>query len=135
MPPGMVGTFSCVADYSADVSEDIQMKTVTSVAIAAGLFFAATQVAVAQDQSSPAASSEAPANPAVKSPDDTAAAPLAKGHNSFTKSQAVSRIRKAGYSQVTGLALDADGLWQASAMRGGQPVKVALDYKGDVAVQ
>jgi hypothetical protein len=56
-------------------------------------------------------------------------------HNSFTKSQAASRIKKAGYTQVSGLVLDADGLWQASAMRGGQPVKVALDYKGDVAAQ
>jgi len=31
--------------------------------------------------------------------------------------------------------LDADGLWQANAMRDGQAVKVALDYKGDVAAQ
>jgi len=112
------------------------MKTVSSIAIAAGLLLMATQDAKAQDQSPPpAASSEAPANAAMKSPNDTASAPLAKGHNSFTKSEALSRIKKAGYSQVTGLTLDADGLWQASAMRDGQPVKVALDYKGDVAAQ
>ena len=112
------------------------MKTASSIAIAVGLVLGAAQLASAQDQSAPpAASSEAPANPALKSPDDAAAAPLAKGHNSFTKSQALSRIKKAGYTQVTGLVLDADGLWQASAMRGGQSVKVALDYKGDVAAQ
>jgi hypothetical protein len=112
------------------------MKTVSSIAIATALFLGATQVVIAQGQSPPpAASAEAPANPAVKSPDDTASAPLAKGHNSFTKSEALSRIKKAGYSKVTGLTMDADGLWQASAMRDGQPVKVALDYKGDVAAQ
>ena len=112
------------------------MKTVLSITVAAGLFLTVAQGATAQDQSPPpAASSQSPANPAVKSPDDASAAPLAKGHNSFTKSQALSRLKKAGYSQITGLTLDADGLWQASAMRGGQSVKVALDYKGDVAAQ
>jgi len=66
------------------------MKTVSSIAIATGLLFAITQVTVAQDQSPPpAASSEAPANPAMKSPDDTASARLAKGHNSFAKSEAL----------------------------------------------
>ena len=112
------------------------MKTVTSIVVAAGLFLGASQAAVAQAQSAPpAASADAPANAAVKSPSESTAAPLAKGHNSFTKSQALSRIEKAGYTQVTGLALDADGLWRASAMRDGQAVKVALDYKGDVAAQ
>jgi hypothetical protein len=111
------------------------MKSVSSIAVAAGLLLGITQMAMAQDQPPPAASLQAPANPAVKSPDDTASAPLAKGHNSFTKSEALSRIKKAGYSQVTGLTLDANGLWQASGMRDGQSVKVALDYKGDVAAQ
>jgi hypothetical protein len=111
------------------------MKTVSSILVAAGLLFGTAQWAMAQDQPAPTASSAAPSNPAVKSTDNTASAPLAKGHNSFTKSQALSRIKKAGFSQVTDLTLDADGLWQASAMRDGQAVKVALDYKGDVAAQ
>jgi hypothetical protein len=132
----LIGTFWPYQDYFADISEDIPMKTVTSIVIAAGLLLGGIQAAAAQDQATPpAASSDAPANSAVKSPDDAASSPLAKGHNSFTKSQAASRIKKAGYTQVSGLVLDADGLWQASAMRGGQPVKVALDYKGDVAAQ
>ncbi len=111
------------------------MKTVSTIVFAAGLLICATQVATARDQPAPAATPEAPANAAVKSPDDATTAPLAKGHNSFTKSQALSRMQKAGYTQVTGLTLDADGLWQASAMRAGQPVKIALDYKGDVVAQ
>jgi hypothetical protein len=132
----MAGTFLNSLLFIAGISEENLMKTVLSIMVAGGLCLTATGAAMAQDPSPrPAASSDAPANAAVKSPDDAAAAPLAKGHNSFTKSQALSRLKKAGYDQVTGLALDADGLWQASAMRGGQPVKVALDYKGDVAAQ
>jgi hypothetical protein len=61
--------------------------------------------------------------------------PLAKGHNSFTKSEAKSRIEKAGFINVTGLALDSDGLWQATASRDGQSLHVALDYKGDIAAE
>jgi len=110
------------------------MNIVSSAVVAAVLLFGSFQVAQAQDQP-PAPNPSAPANPAVKSPDDTAHAPLAKGHNSFTKSQALARFRKAGYENVTELTLDADGLWQADATRDGQPVKVALDYKGDVATQ
>jgi hypothetical protein len=42
-------------------------------------------------------------------------------------------MEAAGYANVTGLTLDGDGLWQAQATKGGQPVAIALDYKGDVA--
>ncbi len=62
-------------------------------------------------------------------------AALAKGHNSFTEAEASSRIRSAGYTDVKGLMLDADGLWRASAMQNGQSVHVALDYKGNLASQ
>ncbi len=111
------------------------MKTGVSIAIVMALSTMSASPLSAQDQPAPSASTEAPGNPAVKPPDDTASAPLAKGHNSFTKSQALSRITKAGFTQVTGLTLDGDGLWQASAMRDGHPVRVAIDYKGDVAAQ
>lgn len=104
--------------------------------IALGL--AATLAAASAAQNSaaqPAPDPNAPANPAVKSPSDTASHPLAKGHNSFTKSQAQSRLEKAGYTDVTGLTLDQDGLWQAQASKNGQSIHVALDYKGDIAEQ
>ena len=81
------------------------------------------------------ADASAPANPAVKSPDAMNAASLAKGHNSFTMGQAKGRIEKAGYTGVSGLALDSDGLWQGQAMKDGQSVRVALDYKGNVVSQ
>jgi hypothetical protein len=76
---------------------------------------------------------EAHKNAAVKSP-DTAGPPTA-GANSFTKGQAESRIKKAGYTNITGLAKDKDGLWRAQATKDGKTTSVSLDFKGDVNSQ
>jgi len=111
------------------------MKILKIIAISGTLSLGIAGFAAAQDQAAPAADSSATQNPAVKSPNNMIKAPLAKGHNSFTKSQAADRIQKAGYSQVVVSALDADGLWQATAIQNGQSVHVALDYKGNVASQ
>ncbi len=59
----------------------------------------------------------------------------AKGSNSFTRGQARSRIAKKGYSHVTGLAKDGNGVWRGTGTKDGQPVQVWLDYKGNVGQQ
>ncbi len=59
----------------------------------------------------------------------------AKGANSFTKRQAAGRIAKKGFTHVTGLTKDADGVWRGTGMKGGQSVQVWLDYKGNVGQQ
>jgi hypothetical protein len=111
------------------------MKILPIITFSIALTLGTISSAFAQDQTGPAASRDASSNPAVKSPDHMTGAPLAKGHNSFTEAEARARIRKAGYANVSGLTLDSDGLWQAHATHGGQPVNVALDYKGNVAAQ
>ena len=73
-------------------------------------------------------------NPIVKDHTPTTTPLAAKGHNSFTESQAQGRIAKAGYTDVTALAKNKNGVWQGKAMKDGQPVNVALDYKGNVTV-
>ena len=55
--------------------------------------------------------------------------------NSFTEAQAKGHIENAGYSDVTGLAKGADGLWTAKAMKGGKTMSVSLDFKGAVTAQ
>ena len=110
------------------------MKILPIITLAGALSVGLASLATAQNQANPAPSSDAP-NPAMKSPDATASAPLAKGRNSFTRGQAQARIQKAGYSNVQNLTLDANGLWQATATQNGQTVHIALDYKGDVASQ
>jgi len=56
------------------------------------------------------------------------------GANSFTESQARGRLEKNGYSQVTGLTKDKDGIWRGSAMKNGSSVQVTVDYKGNISV-
>ena len=61
----------------------------------------------------------------------TGAAPV-KGRNSFTMGEARRRIEKGGFTQVTGLKKDADGIWRGKAMRSGTSVDVYCDYQGNV---
>lgn len=72
------------------------------------------------------------AAPTPRSEASTTATP-APGANSFTESQARSRIEAAGFTQVSGLVKQDDGIWRAEAMRGASRVTVMLDYRGDVS--
>jgi opacity protein-like surface antigen len=56
----------------------------------------------------------------------------AKGSNSFTAGQAQTRIEKEGYSNVSGLTKDSDGIWRGKAQKDGQQTAVWLDYKGNI---
>ena len=55
------------------------------------------------------------------------------GANSFTEGQARSRIEAAGFSNVTDLTKDDQGIWRGRGMRNGQQVGVALDFTGAVS--
>jgi hypothetical protein len=57
------------------------------------------------------------------------------GANSFTEGQARSRIQDHGFSQVTDLKLDNQGIWRGKAMRDGKSVDVAMDYQGNVVAK
>jgi hypothetical protein len=72
-----------------------------------------------------------PPMPAAKNPAEMPAGP-AKGANSFTEAQAKSRIEGRGFTNVTGLAKDKDGIWRGKAMKGGTSHDVALDFQGNV---
>ena len=71
-------------------------------------------------------------NPAVKSTHAAHVAKPAAGANSFSEDQARGRLGKAGYTSVSALAKDENGVWRGTAMRGGKKVNVGLDYKGNV---
>ena len=55
-----------------------------------------------------------------------------KGRNSFTQGEAKSRIEKLGFSDVTGLTKDDNGVWRGQAMKDGRQIEVSLDYQGNV---
>jgi len=61
--------------------------------------------------------------------------PPVAGANSFTESQARDRISKAGFSDLKELKKDDRGIWRGQAQKGGQPVNVALDFRGNVVQQ
>ena len=58
-------------------------------------------------------------------------APL-KGANSFTENQAKDRAMAAGFTDVSALTKDADGIWRGTASLNAKAGKVAIDFKGNV---
>lgn len=80
----------------------------------------------------PRADPSAGGNMAVKAPHPENAGGLKAGANSFTDGQAKGHIENSGYTNVTELTKDADGVWHAKAMKGGQTYNVSLDFKGNV---
>lgn len=59
----------------------------------------------------------------------------AAGANSFTEAQARGRLEQNGYTGVSALKQNNDGIWQGTAMRDGKSVAVSLDYKGDITAR
>ena len=56
----------------------------------------------------------------------------AAGANSFTQDEAQGRLTREGYANVSDLAKDDKGVWRGTAARDGKPVRVWLDYKGNI---
>lgn len=110
------------------------MKLLPLITAAAVLTLTGVTAAHAQDHQ-PMANDHAAHNPATKSPDRMTGVPLAKGKSSFTAGQAKARFQKAGYSHVSNLMRDNDGLWRARVQRHGKWVNAALDYKGNVSTR
>jgi len=97
----------------------------------------AAQTTTPPDRMAPAVTTPAPTpdrGAATMRSDNTARSVEAPvpGANSFTEGQARSRIEGAGYSNLTGLKKDDQGIWRAQASRGGQTTGVSLDYQGNV---
>jgi hypothetical protein len=73
-----------------------------------------------------------PNNNAVNSPDAKNSNHPVAGRNSFTEGQAKSRIEDAGYSNVTDLKKDDNGVWRGKASKGGAASNVSVDFQGNV---
>jgi hypothetical protein len=77
-------------------------------------------------------------NPAIATDETVAereAAAPAAGANSFTQEQARERIEAAGYTNVTGLVQDPNGVWRGNATIAGQTQAVILDYQGNISTE
>src|SRR3954465_15508417 len=94
--------------------------------ICIGLLAATT----ASAQNPPAQSG--PGNNAVNSANqNNSNAPVA-GRNSFTEGQARSKIEAAGYSNISELQKDKDGVWRGKADKAGTKANVSVDFQGNV---
>jgi hypothetical protein len=73
-----------------------------------------------------------PNNHAVNSSGQNNSGKPVSGANSFTEGQAKSRIEEAGYTNVTSVKKDDNGVWRAKASKGGTSTDVSLDFQGNV---
>jgi hypothetical protein len=80
----------------------------------------------------PSANPNAPSNPAVSTPSTPSAATPAPGANSFTEAQAKMRLENQGFTAVSALMKDADGIWRGMATKAGRSLNVAVDYQGNI---
>ena len=101
--------------------------------ILAVAFAAVALPAFAQQQPANRPANRDANTPAVNTPNSppNPGAPVA-GANSFTESQAKSRIETNGFSNVSGLAKDGNGVWRGKANKGGKSVDVSVDFQGNV---
>ena len=102
------------------------IKIKTALVLSSALLFAVS----ASAQTPPA--KDGPGNNAVNSKgENNSNAPVA-GANSFTEGQAKSRIEQAGYTNVTDLKKDDNGVWRGKASKGGSSSNVSIDFQGNV---
>lgn len=73
-----------------------------------------------------------PQNQAVKGVHENNSSEPVKGANSFTMKEAKSQIEAKGYTRVSGLTKDQDGIWRGTAAKGGKKGPVSVDYQGNV---
>ena len=102
------------------------MKRTLLIPLSVALLFAGSALA----QTQPA--QRGPNNNAVNSSgQNNSNAPVA-GRNSFTESQAKSKIEEAGYANVSALQKDDNGVWRGKASKGGSSTGVSVDFQGNV---
>ena len=78
------------------------------------------------------ASQKADTGAATKTDVKTDAGAPMKGANSFTETQAKDRAMAAGFTDVSALKKDADGIWRGIASQNGKSSNIAIDFKGNV---
>src|ERR1700681_719296 len=106
------------------------------ILIAAALVAVALPVAAQQQPVERPPANRDANTPAVNSPNSppNPGAPVA-GANSFTESQARSRIEANGFTNVTGLRKDDAGVWRGTASKGDKSMNVSVDFQGNVVGQ
>ena len=110
------------------------LKIMMGVAVTAALLTACGPKTAEPDRTEgPAVStSEAPRNVAVDTQPTTGESGPTPGASSYTEDQARNAIASKGYTDLSPLTQNANGLWQGTATKDGTKVSVSVDYKGAV---
>ena len=112
------------------------MKSILSLTAAAALLAACggqDDTADMDNTGGPVVSaSETPRNAAIDTDPNMGDGALTPGANSFTEDQARGAIESAGYTEVSALTQDDQGVWTGPAQRDGAQVQVSVDYRGAV---
>ncbi|MDQ2859700.1 MAG: PepSY domain-containing protein [Pseudomonadota bacterium] len=74
-------------------------------------------------------------NGAINADQNRPATAPAAGNNSFTEEQAKGHLANAGYTNITAMTQDAQGVWHGQAMKDGKATPVSVDYQGSVTAQ
>jgi hypothetical protein len=119
--------FTRVRIVTSNPEENNNMRLILTMAlVAAAISTAAMAQPANRDANTPAVNTpHSPPNPG---------APVA-GANSFTEGQAKSRIESSGYTNISELRKDDQGVWRGKAMKDGQAVSISLDFQGNVTAQ
>lgn len=125
---------ACSKPAAEDAAADTAGAT-QSAATNAGAATANAADAAASGPMNPGGAVSPPASNAAVDTNADADPATAAASNSFTEGQAKGHIENAGYTEVTGLTKTADGLWTATAKKGGKTMQVALDFKGAVTAK
>lgn len=76
------------------------------------------------------------ANPPIAGDQNRQTNAAAPGSNSFTEGQAMGHLANAGYTNVTGMTQDANGVWHGQATdKNGKNVAVTVDYQGSITAK
>ena len=111
----------------------IRLGFATLAVLSALTTAAGAQSSTTQPTNSSGSSNSAVTHKPADSPQTTGA--VEPGANSFTEAQARSRLEAQGFSSVTELRKDDQGIWRGKAQRDGKSVSVGIDYKGTVQAQ
>jgi len=128
---GYLGNISPLGDLVCYQSKKENPMRRSMIAV---LFVASAIPAMAQTDMKPANNDAR--TPAVNTPNTppNPTAPVA-GANSFTESQAKSRIESKGFKGVSHLKKDDTGVWRGEAMQNDKTVNVSVDFQGNVVAQ
>src|SRR5882762_8227463 len=100
------------------------MRSSSAIAIAMTTLLIGSGFAQEQTTSQAAQPAQAPADSSPSKDNNPAAAAPIAGARSLTEGEAKSRIELQGFTNVTALKKDNEGIWRGKAQRQGKPVDV-----------